>query len=145
MTETRLRTVLSIFLMVAHITIMLMVLALFLKSRPALTKEEFTTSMGIVVPAVSGLSALALSYVISVKSKRQYTAKSQELSGIYVFTAFLFPVGFLLLIACLVVLRAFDRFSSFEDFKLALGAAETIFAAYTGKVMASLFAKEGES
>jgi hypothetical protein len=137
MTETKLRTVVSIFLMVSHIVILLMVLVLFLKS--GLTESEFTTSMGIMVPALSGLATLAVTYAISMKGRKQYVARSERLSGIYVFTALLFPSVFILIMAGLVVMKGFDRFSSFEQFKLSLGAVETIFAGYTGKVMASLF------
>jgi len=144
MTETKLRTVVGMFFLVAHIAVMLMLLALFLKRPPVLTRQEFTTSMAIIVPAVSGLSALALTYVVSVRSRKQYRARSETLSGVYVFTTLLFPIGFVLVIAGLIVVRAFDGFSSFEDFKLALGASETIFAGYSGKVMASLFAKESQ-
>jgi hypothetical protein len=137
MTETKLRTLVSIFLMVSHIVILLMVLVLFLKA--GLTEAEFTTSMGIMVPALSGLATLAVTYAISMKGRKQYAARSERLSGIYVFTALLFPSVFVLLMAGLVLMKSFDRFSSFEQFKLSLGAVETIFAGYTGKVMASLF------
>jgi hypothetical protein len=136
MTETRLRTVVSIFLMVSHIAILLMVLVLFLKDR--LTDKEFTTSMGILVPALSGLATLAVTYAIGTKGRKQHAARSQRLSGIYVFTALLFPSLFVLLVAGLILMKGFGRFS-FEQFKLSLGAVETIFAGYTGKVMASLF------
>ena len=63
-----------------------------------------------------------------------------KLSGIYVFTALLFPTAFVLMLFGLVLLRSMDAFSSFEQFKISLGAVETVFAGYTGKVMASLFA-----
>jgi len=136
-TETKLRTIVSIFLMVSHIVVLLMVLVLFLKA--GLTEAEFTTSMGIMVPALSGLATLAVTFAISMKGKKQYAARSERLSGIYVFTALLFPSAFVLLMAGLVLMKGFDRFSSFEQFKLSLGAVETVFAGYTGKVMASLF------
>ena len=137
MTETKLRTVVGIFLMVSHIVILLLVLVLFQEAK--LTEGEFTTSMGIMVPALSALATLSVTYAISMKRRKQYAARSERLSGIYVFTALLFPSVYLLLMAGLVLMKGLDRFSSFEQFKLSLGAVETIFAGYTGKVMASLF------
>src|ERR1051325_111494 len=143
MTETRLRTVVSLFFMVSHVLILFAVLLLFLTHR--LTDGEFTTTMGILVPAVSALTTLAITYAISVKNKKQYAAKSQHLSGLYVFAALLFPTAFVLLLFGLCVMKGLDLFSSFEHFKISLGTAETIFAGYTGKVMASLFGKEPSS
>jgi hypothetical protein len=137
MTETKLRTVVSIFLIFSHIVILLLVLVLFLEAK--LTEGEFTTSMGILVPALSALATLAVTYAISMKGRKQYAARSERLSGIYILTALLFPSVYLLLMAGLLLMKGFDRFASFEQFKLSLAAVETIFAGYTGKVMASLF------
>jgi len=143
MTETRLRTVISFFFMVSHVLILFTVLVLFLTHR--LTDGEFTTTMGIMVPALSALTALAITYAISAKDKKLHAARSQKLSGIYVFAALLFPTAFVLLLFGLILMKGFDLFSSFEHFKISLGAVETIFAGYTGKVMASLFGKEASA
>lgn len=143
MTETKLRTWISIFLMVSHVFILLFVVGLHLQKH--LDDEEFTTTMGILVPALSALTTLSVTYAISVKQKKAYSAKSPRLSGIYVFTALLFPAAFVLLLFGLVLMKGLDRFSSFEEFKVSLGAVETIFAGYTGKVMASLFASAGSA
>ena len=139
MTETKLRTVIGVFFMISHVLILLVVLVLFLSHR--LTEGEFTTTMGIMVPALSALATLAITYAISVKAKKQYAARSERLSGIYIFTALLFPTAFVLMLFGLVLMKGLDGFSSFEQFKLSLAAVETIFAGYTGKVMASLFGK----
>lgn len=136
MTETKLRTWISIFFMISHVLILLFVVVLYL--RKDLKDEEFTTTMGILVPALSGLTSLAVTFAISVKQKKVYAARSAKLSGIYVFTALLFPVAFVAMLLAVVVER--NEFSTFEQFKISLGAVETIFAGYTGKVMASLFA-----
>ncbi|SRR5258708_402320 len=134
MTETKLRTLISIFFMVSHVFILLFVLVLHLRKQ--LDDDEFTTTMSIMVPALSALTTLAVSFAISVKYRKLYSARSTRLSGIYIFTVLLFPTAFVLMLFGLVALRAS---LSFEQFKLSLGAVETIFAGYTGKVMASLF------
>lgn len=137
MTETKLRTLISIFFMVSHVFILLFVLVLHFQKK--LTDDEFTTTMGIMVPALSALTTLAVSFAISVKNKKLYSARSAKLSGIYVFTALLFPIAFVLMLFGLVAWKAVDEFFSFEHFKVSLAAVDTIFAGYTGKVMASLF------
>jgi archaellum biogenesis protein FlaJ (TadC family) len=138
MTETKLRTGISIFFMVSHVFILLFVVVLHLQKH--FDDKEFTTTMGILVPALSALTTLAVTFAISVKEKKVYSARSARLSGIYVFTALLFPTAFVLMLFGLVLMKSMDAFSSFEQFKISLGAVETIFAGYTGKVMASLFA-----
>jgi hypothetical protein len=138
MTETKLRTWISVFLMISHVLILLLVVVLYLLK--SFDDKEFTTTMGILVPALGGLTGLAVTFAISVKQKKVYSARSARLSGIYVFTALLFPAAFVSMLFGLVLMKRMDVFSSFEQFKLSLGAVETIFAGYTGKVMASLFA-----
>jgi archaellum biogenesis protein FlaJ (TadC family) len=124
--------------MISHVFILLFVVVLHLQKH--FDDEEFTTTMGILVPALSALTTLAVTFAISMKEKKVYSARSARLSGIYVFTALLFPTAFVLMLFGLVLMKRMDAFSSFEQFKLSLGAVETIFAGYTGKVMASLFA-----
>jgi len=141
MTENKLRTVLSAFFMLSHVSLLLVVLALFLAHR--FIQEEFTTTMGIMVPALGALTTLAVTYAVSVKEKKAYVVASEPLSGIYIFTALLFPIAFLLILLALILMKGFYVLP-FEPFKLSLGAVETIFAGYTGKVMASLFGKTPE-
>lgn len=138
MTETKLRTGISIFFMVSHVLILLFVVVLHLQKH--FDDKEFTTTMGILVPALSALTTLAVTFAISMKERKVYSARSARLSGIYVFTALLFPTAFVLMLFGLVLMKRMDSFSSFEQFKISLVAVETIFAGYTGKVMASLFA-----
>lgn len=137
MTETKLRTWISIFFMVSHVFILLFVVVLHMQKH--FDDKEFTTTMGILVPALSALTTLAVSFAISVREKKTYSERTAKLSGIYVFTALLFPTAFVSILFVLVLLKGMDRFA-FEQFKISLAAVETIFAGYTGKVMASLFA-----
>jgi len=138
MTETKLRTWISMFFMVSHVLILPSVVVLHLQKH--LDDNEFTTTMGILVPALSALTTLAITFAISVKQKKVYSARSVRLSAIYVFTALLFPAAFVLMLFGVVLMRGMDEFSTFEQFKISLCAVETIFAGYTAKVMASLFA-----
>jgi hypothetical protein len=142
MTETKLRTLVSILSMVSHVVILLMALVLFLKDK--LTGQEFTTSMGIMVPALSALSTLAVTYAIGMKRRKQYAARSERLSSIYIFTTLLFPSVFVIVMAGLVVMKGSDHLT-FEQFKVSLGTVETIFAGYAGKVMASLFSSGAQA
>ena len=142
MIESRLRNTMSIFLIVAHVVIFLLLIVMFMLG--GLRQDEFTTALSVVVPMLAALTGLAVGYVTSVKKKTQMAVFSEELSGVYVFTSFLLPTVFVLAIAALIIAKVMN-YASFEQFKLALAAVETTFGAYTGKVLASLFDKQQES
>jgi hypothetical protein len=142
MIESRLRNTISIFLIVSHVLIFLLLIVMFMIG--GLTQPEFTTSLSVVVPMLAALTGLAVGYVTTVKKRAQMAAFSEELSGVYVFTTFLLPIVFVLAIAGLIIAKV-TNYASFEQFKLALAAVETTFGAYTGKVLASLFDKQQEA
>jgi hypothetical protein len=142
MIESRLRNTISIFLIVSHVLIFLLLIVMFMIG--GLTPPEFTTSLSVVVPMLAALTGLAVGYVTTVKKRAQMAAFSEELSGVYVFTTFLLPIVFVLAIAGLIIAKV-TNYASFEQFKLALAAVETTFGAYTGKVLASLFDKQQEA
>src|SRR5215470_8307582 len=106
MTETKLRTWISIFFMVSHVFILLFVVVLHVQKH--LDDKEFTTTMGILVPALSALTTLAVTFAISVKEKKAYSARTTKLSGIYIFTALLFPTAFVLILFVLVLVKGID-------------------------------------
>ena len=142
MTERKLQNTVSVFLVLAHFGIVILVFALHLAG--GLTAPELTTSLSIIVPMLGALTGLAVSYVIKVKKKKAMSAASGERSGIYAFTALLLPVLFVAAISALVLMKAFNwGLSSFDQFKTALAGVETVFGAYTGKVLGSLFGKGG--
>lgn len=142
MIESRLRNTISIFLIVSHVVIFLLLIVMFMIG--GLTQPEFTTSLSVVVPMLAALTGLAVGYVTTVKKRAQMAAFSEELSGVYVFTTFLLPIVFVVAIAGLIIAKV-TNYASFEQFKLALAAVETTFGAYTGKVLASLFDKQQEA
>jgi hypothetical protein len=140
MTERKLQNTVSVFLILAHFLILLLVLALYVKG--GLTPPELKDSLSIIVPMLGALTGLAVGYVIKVKKKKAMSAASGELSSLYVFTALFLPVSFIGAIAALVLMKAYNRgLSSFDEFKTALAGVETIFGVYTGKVLGSLFGK----
>lgn len=140
MTERTLRNLMSIFLILSHVSILGLVLVLFVLG--GLEQSEFSTSLAIITPMLAALTGLAVSYIINAKKKPARNEASPMLSGIYVVATLLLPLLFVAAVATLVILKAtnYGRLT-FEQFKLALTGTETIFGAYTGKLLASLFEK----
>ena len=138
MTERTLRNVMSIFLVISHIAILGLVLIFFILH--GLSPTEFSTSFAIIAPMLAALTGLSVTYIISAKKKPARNEHSTLLSGIYVFATLLLSPLFVVAVAGLLVMKAtnYNGFT-FEQFKLALTGTETIFGAYTGKLLASLF------
>jgi hypothetical protein len=144
MTERQLQNTVSLFLILAHLLIVLIIFGLFLAG--GLSSKDLTVSLSIIVPMLGAFTGLAFTYVIKVKKKKTMGAASGQLSGIYVFTTLLMPFVFVAAIATLVILKAFNvGVSTFDQFRDGLAGIETVFGAYTGKVLGSLFGKEGTS
>ena len=111
-----------------------------------LSSKDLRTSLSIIVPMLGALTGLAFTYVIKVKKKKAMSAAASQLSSIYVFTALVMPILFVAAIAALVILKAFNEgISTFDQFRDGLAGIETVFGAYTGKVLGSLFGKGGTS
>jgi len=138
MTERGLRNLMSVFLIVSHVAILGIVLVSFMLH--GLTETEFSTSLGIIAPMLATLTGLAVSYIISSKKRPGRSEHSTMLSGVYVFATLLLPLLFVIAVAGLVIMKATNYGGiAPEQFKLALTGTETIFGAYTGKLLGSLF------
>jgi hypothetical protein len=140
MTERTLRNVMSVFLVISHIAILGLVLVFFILH--GLSQTEFSTSFAIITPMLAALTGLAVTYIIGAKNKPARSERSVLLSGVYVFATLLLPPLFVIAVAALLVMKVtnYNGFT-FEQFKLTLTGTETIFGAYTGKLLASLFEK----
>jgi hypothetical protein len=143
MTQNQLRNVISVFLLLVHLAVPAMIFVVYLCD--GFVREEMAKLLEIVVPMVAALSALAIAHIIRTKSKKKKTGDDgePELSRLFVFAAVGFPTLFVTVITALVLLKAWNiGLKSFEDLKTSLVTVETLFGAYTGQLMASLFDKE---
>lgn len=140
MTERQLQNTLSISLILAHFTILALLIIVYLLG--GLKSEELKDALSIIVPMLGALTGLAVNHVIAVKTRAKMLAPSSELSGIFVFTAFFLPCVFVVTIFSVILMKALNLgVSSPQEFKTALAGLETIFGLYTGKVLGSLFEK----
>lgn len=139
MTESKLQSSLSIFLLVSHVCVPLVVLALFVMR--CFEDKEFSMIMAILLPMLGTISGLAFNYILASRTKPMVGENSVKVSSVFAFAAFFLAILFVSAILTLVVLRAY-RVLHLEPFKISLGATETIFGAYTGKVLSSVFNKD---
>lgn len=139
MNEIELRNRLGIFLIVSHFGILLLIIAFWL--RGGFLVDEMTTSVAIIAPFFAAYTTAILRSIID--SKHRTAARGRAVTPVFAFMAFLIPSLFIALVAGAVVLKAFNvGLTSFEDFKILLGAAETIFGVYVGQLIFSLFEQQ---
>ncbi len=138
MTEQRLKTGLGIFLILAHFSILLLVIFFWLLG--GFRTEEMTTAIAIIAPFFASYTTAIIRHII--ESKNRVRDSGRSVNAVFTFISFFIPTLFVLLVGSAVVLKAFNiALASFEDFKLMLGAAETIFGIYVGQLIFSLFEK----
>ena len=139
MNEIELRNRLGIFLIVAHFGILLLIIAFWLHG--GFLVDEMTTAIAIIAPFFAAYTTAILRYIID--SKHHVAARGRDVTPVFAFMAFMIPSLFIALVAAAVVMKAFNiGLTSFEDFKILLGAAETIFGVYVGQLIFSLFEQQ---
>ncbi len=95
-----------------------------------MVSSEFTTTLAVVFPALAATAAVAVVHAIREGDPARVTQVRPA--------ALFAPLGFVTLIAALVLFKAFNYYS-FETFKVSLLLVESAFAAYTGIALASMF------
>ncbi len=144
MTEAKLRSTLSVVLLSAHIAIPSWIFALYLAGGFLL--PELTQLMQIVLPGVAAPSTLAIAYIIDTKKARRRSKNSPPVSALFAAATLGASVLAAVLVVVLVSMKAWNvGVRSFADLKLALATIETLFGAYSAKLLASLFQQEKTS
>jgi len=136
MNEVSFKNRLGIFLVLAHFGILTLVVVLWLNEY--YLKEQMTTAISIIAPFFATYTTAIIKYMISGKNQRG--GRGRVLSEGFVFIGFLVPLLFVSFVASAVILKAYNiGLKDFEDFKIMLGTAETIFGVYVGQLIFSLF------
>ncbi|WP_147289960.1 hypothetical protein [Crenobacter cavernae] len=138
MTERQLKYALGVTIIISHVTLLLLCIALYFLA--AFTMQELTTLLAIVVPVFSVYTTSVVSFVIS--DKHIASDKTNKVTNTYAVLSFAFPLFTALLIGVSVIMKAYNNgFDNFEDFKRFLITIETLFGAYMGALIYSLFGK----
>lgn len=142
MTEDALRNRVGVFLILSNLAVVFTALCFYFLG--GFLFEEITTTIALIVPMFSVYTtAIVRSFVAHRRSTED---TSPKVSGTYVFIAWLFPVVFTAYLVALVVLKSYSiGFATFEQFKALLIASETVFGAYVGLVLSSMFRIEKQS
>ena len=141
MTEDKLKSTLGIILVIAHFLVILLVIVFYFLE--AFLFEEMTTTLALIIPMFAVYTTAIIKSIIDNKNtEHDPTVPLRNVTNSFVFVSLFLPVLFTLFVLALVVLKAFNvGFDKFEQFKILIGLAETIFGIYVGQIIGSLFDK----
>ena len=136
MTKTQIKTRVGLFLIISHFTIVILVVILSLFG--GYKFEEMTTTIALIVPMFSVYTTAIIKYII--KNSQRTKAESDFVTKEFAFITFFIPSLFVALLAAITVLKSLNiGFKNFEQFKTMLAICETVFGAYIGLLISSLF------
>jgi hypothetical protein len=138
MTERSLKYRAGVFLIVAHLVIMLLIIILFFMN--GFDAGQFTTLMGVIAPMFSGYTTAIVAFII--KDRHVSADASPKVTNTFSALFFVFPGIFAAVIAASIWFQAYSLvFGNFETFKTVLITIESAFAVYIGMFVYSLFEK----
>jgi hypothetical protein len=139
MTERTLKYAAGFFLVASHLGLLSYVIALFFLN--GFNIDEFTTVMAVITPVFAGYTTSIVAFIIKEAKVLKDDTASVNLA--YVILTFVMPLFLVVVLALAIGFKAHNRvFSNFEDFKRFLLLAESLFAAYVGMFVFSLFDKK---
>jgi hypothetical protein len=141
MTSPTLRAIVSSILVIGHFLILATVFIMYTLS--GFTFTELTTTVSILLPITSVYTSTVIKEIIR---DREGGKAHSTYSISYSLISLLIPLGFILYLVAIVVLKSFNRgIENFDQFKTLLVTGETIFAAYVGLIVHSMFDAQADS
>ena len=134
MKEMTLKSALGIFIVISHVLVLLLIITMFV--RGWLLFDEMTTAIALVTPTLAAYSTAIIRFFIENQANLK---RGKVLNSTTVFMSFFFPVVYIISAVGLLLLKTFNRFDSFEQFKNTYAALEAIFALYAGMIISWLF------
>lgn len=136
MTESRIRSMVGIFLILAQIGVV--ILALCIHSQSHLSFAELTTAIGLILPMFTVHTTAIAKYFAA--QRNVVMDDSPAVNWTFALLAFLMPMLFTAYLCAVLVLRANGTaFVGPEEFKWAISLGETIFAVYLASFIGTLF------
>lgn len=136
MTDIRLKNQIGILVILANLIVIALTLALYLAG--GFLFEEMTTIIALIVPMFSVYTTAILKNIVATRTD-VHTVGS-PVTKQYVFVSWLIPLVFCIYLVTLISLKSLNiGFNSFDQFKTMLVGSETIFGAYVGVILSSMF------
>jgi hypothetical protein len=136
MTSTILRAIVSSILVIGHFVILATVFMMYILS--GFTFTELATTISILLPITSIYTSTVIKEII--RDREGDGEISPTYSIAYSSISILIPLGFIFYLAAIIILKSFNHgIENFDQFKTLLVSGGTIFAAYVGLIVHSMF------
>jgi hypothetical protein len=138
LTERKLKYSLGVFLISSHFSLLLCATVLYFVN--GFSIDEFTTIVAIIAPIFAGYTTSVLAFFI--KEAHVLEDQTSRVTTTYSALSFAIPIVLVSMFAVAMALKVFNKaFASFEDFKRFVMLVESLFGAYVGMFVYSLFEK----
>lgn len=138
MTERRLKYSLGFFLIASHLGLLILSIVCYFLG--GFNIDQFTTVVAIIAPVFAGYTTSILAFII--KESQVLKDSTKNVTAAYSSLSFLMPLLLVTVMGLSIVLKAYNKvFEHFEDFKRFLLLVESLFAAFAGMFVYSLFEK----
>ncbi len=138
----RLKRIVTMLMIASHLLTFFWLLALYFIGGFAF--NDLTTSIALLMPLFAGFTTMIVKDAIAEAAPEAAAIRTRELPWDFGFLTLAFCGSFTAYLFLIVTLKGFSvGFSSFDQFKMLLGASETVFGVYVGYLMPTLFTQGG--
>lgn len=136
MREFELRNKISIFLIVSQFILVITVFLLYLIG--GYSFDEMTTTIALIFPILSVYTSGMIEYITSSRKSNQTSLKRQKISSEFFFITWFFCIMFILSLGLAIILKPFQLFNNFQNFKTIIAIIESLFGGFTGYILSFL-------
>ena len=137
MNELKLKNRVGLFLIIAQFALVTLVFVLYLFD--GYDYPELTDTIALMFPMLSVYTAGIVKFFISNRNNVTTTrAQVGTITSQFVFITWFFSGFFVFLLFAVVILKPFQVFDNFEQFKGFLATIEGLFGGFTGAVISAL-------
>ena len=134
MNEFNLRNKIGIFLIISQFTLVIIVFLFYLIG--GYTFDEMTTTIALMFPMLSVYTTGIVKFFIHYRNKT--SIEQSQITRQFTFIAWFFPILFVLALGFIIIIKPFQGFRNFGEFKTFLSIIESLFGGFTGYVMSAL-------
>lgn len=128
-----LRTWLTVLIIAGNLILLVVVMTLWLMG--GFTTNEFKQTVLMLTPILFAYGTTVFRYALLEGDGQHARWMKGSTSWLAIGALFLLQVG----VALLAVLKAYNIISTFEDFTIALGSAQSVLGVYVGLIITELF------
>lgn len=139
MNESVLRNNVGIFLIVSQFILVIVVFISYLLG--GYNFDEMTTTIAIMFPMLGAYTTGTVKYFISNRKQKKVPSQNEYVTKQFEFITWLIPSLFVCGLGSIIIIKPFNGFETFEQFKTILAVVESIFGGFTGYIMSALLEK----